>query len=101
MIEIVWQYDPAVQKQEPIPASASEARGLLEDGNRAFAELVANKDEGHNAQRVIKIFPEDLGISDTPGTAPKQAPSSTPRKTSITSGLCRLMKMSKSAIRER
>ena len=75
MIEIVWQYDPSVQKQEPIPTSASEARRLLEEGNRDFAELVASIDEAKKERQVLKISPEDLGVfSDTPGTALKQAP---------------------------
>lgn len=74
MIEIVWQYDPSLKEGEPSPASASEARRVLEGGNRDFAELLANLHQGQNVRRVLKIFPGDLETSNAPGIALKQAP---------------------------
>jgi carbonic anhydrase len=74
MIEIVWQYDPSLQKGDPSPSSASEARRVLEDGNRDFAELLANLHGGQDKRRVLKIFPGDLETSDTLGMVLKQSP---------------------------
>jgi carbonic anhydrase len=74
MIEIVWQYDPSLQEGDPSPASAIEARRLLESGNRDFADLLANINEEQNARRVLKIFPGDLEPSETGGMALRQTP---------------------------
>ena len=42
MLEIVWQYDPSMEKQASPTSTATEARGLLENGNRDFAEFLSN-----------------------------------------------------------
>jgi carbonic anhydrase len=74
MIEIIWQYDPTSQEGKPAPATANEACRLLESGNRDFAELLAKHHEMQNARKVIKIYPENLRFSDSPGSALKQTP---------------------------
>lgn len=74
MIEIIWQVDPASPNPGLSPASASEARQLLEKGNRGFADMVADLHNQRTARHVRNIAPENLGLSGTPGIAPQQAP---------------------------
>ena len=74
MIEIIWQVNPTETQQELSPATASEARQLLEQGNRGFADMVADLHNRKTTRHVRNILPENLGLSGTPGMVPKQAP---------------------------
>ena len=74
MAEIVWQYDKSEHEREPAPASARRAQEWLEAGNRGFADLIARPAGTEDDRRVLKIYLEDLGISEVPGKAPKQKP---------------------------
>jgi carbonic anhydrase len=74
MFEIVWQYNPSLEDRKFSPATANEAHHLLEDGNRKFAEWLANLKEGQISRRVLKIYPGEMEISDTTGSVVKQNP---------------------------
>lgn len=83
MYEVVWQYDERAPFAGVRPANAGEARRLLEDGNRAFAQffaqphapLAANGDQTAEAsRRVVRVSAQDVGLSDRPGEPPPQVP---------------------------
>ena len=79
MYEIVWQYDETAPYEDLKPADAAEARRILIEGNRAFARFFAPHHDSdtprrHPTRRVIRVSPQDVGISRTPGEAPPQVP---------------------------
>ncbi len=74
MLEIVWQYDPSMEMQASPTSTATEARGLLENGNRDFAEFLSSTNEERTARRVLKIIPGVQESSDMPGSLLKQTP---------------------------
>jgi len=74
MYEVVWQYDDTAAYEDPHPASTAEARQLLIDGNRAFAHFFKPRRDGSTARRVVRVSPQDVGVSATPGEAPPQVP---------------------------
>lgn len=80
MYEIVWQYDENASFEDHNPADAAEARQLLIDGNRAFARFFglrrsdADVMSGVPARHVVRVSPQDVGVSRMPGEAPPQVP---------------------------
>jgi carbonic anhydrase len=75
MIEILYQYDPQHAQQNQAPATASAARQELIDGNRAFAEVLANADAGMpTARKVVRLAATDLGLAPKGSEAPEQLP---------------------------
>jgi len=74
MYEVIWQYDDTAPYEDPNPTSTAEARQLLIDGNRAFAHFFKPRRDGSTARRVVRVSPQDVGISATPGEAPPQVP---------------------------
>ena len=74
MIEIVYRYDPNQPTQQRQPGTPGEARSLLEQGNRAFAELLSDVETGGLKRQVIPFDPRDLGLGEESGTGPAQRP---------------------------
>lgn len=74
MYEVVWQYDESAPFEDANPATTAEARQMLIDGNRAFARFFTPRRDGSTARRVVRVSPQDVGISVTPGEAPPQVP---------------------------
>ncbi|HMT21991.1 MAG TPA: carbonic anhydrase [Promineifilum sp.] len=74
MYEIVWQYDENAPFEDLNPADAAEARRLLIDGNRAFARFFEPHRPDAASRHVVRVSPQDVGISRTPGEAPPQVP---------------------------
>lgn len=74
MIEIIFRYDPKNHPKIDEPDDANEARLLLENGNRAFAELLDDADLSTPARRVLPFDPSDWGLGDDPDKPPAQEP---------------------------
>jgi carbonic anhydrase len=76
MIEIVFRWDPKRALKLDEPETPHAAKRLLEEGNRAFAELLdlESLDDGASHQRVLPFDPGHFGLSDIPGAAPSQKP---------------------------
>jgi carbonic anhydrase len=74
VIEIVYRYDPTQPGLRPQPATPAEARRRLEDGNRAFAELLAVGESGAPARQVLPLDPQGVGLGHTAGVGPAQKP---------------------------
>jgi carbonic anhydrase len=74
MIEIVYRYDPNAQDPPRQPGTPAEARSLLEEGNRTFAELLSSVNAGEPVRRVIPFDPRDIGWGEGPGIGPTQKP---------------------------
>lgn len=74
MYEVVWQYDENAPYDDLNPATPAEARQWLIDGNLAFARFFTPRRDGSTARRVVRVAPQDVGISLTPGEAPPQVP---------------------------
>ncbi len=74
-IEILYQYDPQHAQQQQAPATASAARQELTEGNRAFAEVLANAEAGTpTARKVVRLAATDLGLAPKGSEAPEQLP---------------------------
>ncbi len=74
-IEIVYRYDPEDPSPKVEPATAEEARLLLEQGNRGFAELLtATPLEGGMRRRSLPLDPRNFGFGEVEGEAPTQTP---------------------------
>lgn len=74
-LEIVYRYDPARPAAGARPATAAEARRLLERGNREFASLLDQaRGKGPATTRVLTLDLRDLGAGRVMGRAPQQAP---------------------------
>lgn len=75
MIEILWQYDPQVAAQRPMPATADAARKELCDGNQAFVEVLAGaNDATRTVRRTVQLSAKDLGLAAPGSTTPDQLP---------------------------
>ncbi len=74
-IEIVYRYDPNDPSPKAEPATAEEARVMLEQGNRGFAELLtATPLEGGMRRRSLPLDPRNFGFGEVEGEAPTQTP---------------------------
>jgi hypothetical protein len=67
-------YDPKQPTQERQPGTPGDARNLLEQGNRAFAELLSDLEAGGLMRQVIPFDPRDLGLGEESGIGPAQKP---------------------------
>lgn len=74
MYEIVWQYDESEPFVDKLPADAAEARRLLVEGNRTFAQFFQPRRGGETTRHVVRVSPQEVGLSGTPGEAPTQEP---------------------------
>jgi carbonic anhydrase len=74
VIEIVYRFDPKQPNLRPLPASPAEARSRLEDGNRAFAQLLAVGESGAPARQVLPLDPQAVGLGHQAGVGPAQKP---------------------------
>ena len=73
-VEIVYRYGGGRGSGRPRPGDPDAARRRLDDGSRAFAEMLANVGgEGAPVRRVVDVDPRDLGL-DSEGAAPAQRP---------------------------
>jgi carbonic anhydrase len=62
-VEIVYRYGAAEVPVRSRPGDADAALLRLNDGNRAFAELLNSvRDGGRPARRVVQVNPRDLGL---------------------------------------
>lgn len=62
MIDIVYRYDPDRPAKDKLPASAAEARELLERGNETFAHILDPLPDGEHPVRIIPIAAGDIGM---------------------------------------
>lgn len=74
MYEIVWQYDDKEPFEEMLPADAAEARRLLVEGNRTFARFFQPQRDDETKRQIVRVSPQEVGLSGTPGEAPTQEP---------------------------
>jgi carbonic anhydrase len=74
-VEITYRYGTTDVPARPRPADADSARLRLEEGNRAFATLLAGlaADNG-TARRIVEVDPRDLGVHPGSRGAPRQQP---------------------------
>ena len=73
-VEIVYRYGGGGAEPRRRPGDPGEARQRLDEGSRAFAEMLANVGgEGAPVRRVVDVDPRDLGLGSE-GAAPAQRP---------------------------
>lgn len=74
-VEITYRYGGRPPGKRELPRDAAAARARLDEGNRAFASLIANLNrERGEARRVVHVDPRDLGLASGRPTAPRQRP---------------------------
>jgi len=74
-VDIIYRYGGADSQLRARPASTEAALLRLQEGNRAFAELLNNvRDGGGSVQHVIEVDARDLGLLAGSGGAPSQHP---------------------------
>jgi len=74
-VEIVYRYDGANPQVRSRPASTEAALLRLQEGNRAFAELLNNVKDGQGLVRhVIDVDARDFGLLPGADGAPSQRP---------------------------
>jgi carbonic anhydrase len=73
MFELIYRFDPNDVQERPMPRSAEEARQLLMQGNRDFAEMT-DASLGDKRTRVIPFDPRAFGWGVANADAPAQAP---------------------------
>jgi carbonic anhydrase len=74
-VEIAYRYGARGASVHPRPADADAALLRLQDGNRAFAELLDRaRDDGSPVRSVVDVDPSDLGLLPGATEAPAQRP---------------------------
>ena len=73
MFDLIYRFDPAAVEARPMPRSAEEARQLLIQGNRDFAEMT-DASSSQKTTRVIPFDPRAFGWGVANIDAPAQAP---------------------------
>jgi carbonic anhydrase len=73
MFDLIYRFDPTRPDLHKSPADAEEARQVLVDGNREFAEITGSA-KTEKATRIIPFDPRGFGSDLAPGDAPLQAP---------------------------
>lgn len=72
-VDFIYRFDP--KNTDAQPATPQEARELLEEGNRLFAQWTDScQKEGGECSYVVQCSPLDLGLSEEVGKAVKQSP---------------------------
>jgi carbonic anhydrase len=74
-VDIIYRYegDDPGPRERPLDAAAAKQR--MDDGNQAFAALLANLDERTGtAKRVIRVDPRDLGLLQSGAASLAQRP---------------------------
>ena len=75
IVEIVYRYDSENSQARSRPASTEAALLRLQEGNRAFAELLNNAKAGEGLVRhVIDVDARDFGLLPGADAAPSQQP---------------------------
>ncbi len=73
MFDLVYRFDPANPDVRRLPSTSEEARLLLVQGNRDFAEMTDIRRTGKDT-RIIPFDPRAFGWGAAPGEAPAQTP---------------------------
>ena len=74
-VEITYRYGGLTKARRARPANAHAARSRLEEGNRAFANLVESlTTEGAITHRTIEVDLDDLGLQPGEQGIPRQRP---------------------------
>ncbi len=73
MFELIYRFDPNDVEARPMPRTAEEARQLLIQGNRDFAEMT-DATRTDTRKRVIPFDPRAFGWGVANADAPAQAP---------------------------
>ncbi|WZO98168.1 carbonic anhydrase [Isosphaeraceae bacterium EP7] len=75
MLDIIYRYDPRWGLERLLPVDAADARRMLEQGNREFAQMVEfDKGDESTTTRIVPIDLEELGVAPADGTAPLHSP---------------------------
>lgn len=76
MFDLIYRFDPTARNKDHGPAGPAEAVRLLQDGNRAFADLsnVPASTDGGPAVRIIPVDADNLGLPTPDGKPPTQKP---------------------------
>jgi carbonic anhydrase len=75
MLDLIYRYDPRWGLERLLPVDAADARRMLEQGNREFAQMVEfDKEEGTTTTRIVPIDLEELGAAPADGSAPLHSP---------------------------
>jgi carbonic anhydrase len=74
-VDIIYRYDADHLRPSERPLDAAAAQQRMDEGNQAFAALLASLDERTGtAKRVIQVDPRDLGLLQDGSTALTQRP---------------------------
>jgi len=74
-VDIIYRYEARDTPARPMPPDSNAALMRLDEGNKAFAELLGHvKDESGLLQQVISVDPSDLGLLPGKTGSPKQNP---------------------------
>lgn len=72
-VDFIYRFDP--NNSDAQPATPQEARELLEEGNRLFAQWTDScQIEGAQSTYVVQCSPLDLGLAEEAGKAVRQSP---------------------------
>lgn len=73
IVEFIYRCEASDAPALPRPADTEAARRRLDEGNRAFAALLADSSHG-GSRHVVPIDPHDFGLSPDASGAPPQRP---------------------------
>src|SRR5262249_40642170 len=74
-VEITYRFEAPAEPARAPPSDVTAARDRLNEGNRAFAALLAGLADEHGvARRVVRVDPREVGFFPGETMAPKQRP---------------------------
>ena len=74
-VDIIYRYGAQHTAARPRPLNSNAAQVRLNDGNQAFAALLAGMtDENGRVQNIVSVDPRDLGLLADDPAPPKQRP---------------------------
>src|SRR5207342_3033519 len=74
-VDIIYRYGAQHTAARPRPLNSNAAQVRLNDGNQAFAALLAGMtDENGRVQNIVSVDPRDLGLLADDPALPKQRP---------------------------
>src|SRR4026209_18799 len=74
-VDIIYRYGAQHTAARPRPLNSNAAQVRLNDGNQAFAALLAGMtDENGRVQNIVSVDPRDLGLLASDPALPKQRP---------------------------